>query len=168
MTIVRIAIGGLAITLMAYMSVEQLMLSRVRTQLKQRHGNDYAILALHMGGEPAEVPRLWHMLSLARQYRFSNEYKPQGSGGFTGKRNYLVILVTDKTSVRAYNWSFRQFSLDNHTSVTPIEQIVEGKRELYEFNPDDRLKRRGCWFAGTRFNNPDIRFYSLRPSFPEA
>ena len=150
----------LALLIIGYLTAEQIVIGRIRADLKRAHGDDYAILRMNMGGRPAESPSLARMLMLAHEYRYSDLYLPQGSGGFTGKKNYLVILVSDNTSVQSYDWSVRLFRLDEETSPTRIDDIREQNREIYSYEAPTRKRRNGLWFKGEAFNNPKASFYA--------
>jgi len=153
---------GLAILLIAtYIGVEQAILARIRYDLKRMHDDDYAIIRLHMGGEPMAMPSLLRMLKLFLAYEYSGDYEPQGSGGFTGKKNYLLMMVSNNKVVYNYKWSFRLFRLDRDDPAPwdIIANLPEGTRTLYAFSTSERFRRRGLWFCGEHFNNPSTTFY---------
>ena len=44
----------LALLIIGYLTAEQIVIGRIRADLKRAHGDDYAILRMNMGGRPAE------------------------------------------------------------------------------------------------------------------
>lgn len=157
----RIVVVIAVLVVAGYVAAERVVLLRMSMFLRQRHGNAYALLRANVGGEAVQQPSLWRLLSVAWTYRFSDSYKPQGSGGFTGKANYVALLASDNVMVYSYNWSFRRFGLDDHTTPVPIEQIRESDRRVYRYAPAHREQRWGCWLNSEHFNDPAIRFYPI-------
>lgn len=153
---------GLAV-LVCYFCVEQAMLFKMRKALRSAYGDNYAILSLHMGGEPFEKPVLWRMLRLAYEYRVSDEYLPQGSGGFTGKKFYLTMLLTDNEVVSDAHWSFRGFELEiDRGGVVPwdyIKYLWEETADLYRFTAENRVQRQGLWYKTEGLNHSEVHFY---------
>lgn len=146
----------------AFFIAEEIMCRRISAALHREYGDNYAILRLHMGGVPAEKPSLWRMLNLAYEYRYSGNYEPEGSGNLTGKKNYLLLMLSDNTTVKDANWSFIDFDLDMSDSTAPwdvLDNLPENEADYYRYNPENRIRRRGLWFAGDSFNNPDTHFY---------
>jgi len=160
-----------AVVLAVYVVAEQAMLRRIRSELNNIHPNGYAILGLRTGGEVAEIPNLWRMLSLAYTYRYSGRYLPEGSGGFTGKKNYLLMMVSDNQAIYLHTWSFRMFGLDPDYSRPGRNDIIanlpDDSRWLYQFNAAKRFRRKGLWFCGSHVNHPDLKYY-WRPMSEEA
>ena len=159
--IVIISIAFTAL-LVSYITTEQLMLSQIRSDLKSVYGDDYTILALHMDGDSYKSPSLLKMLGTVYKYKFSNDYEPEGTGGITGKSNYLILLVSDNKTLRTFNWSFKLWKLDyeNYTACEwdIIDNLPLPTRKIYQFNSAHRIKRNGVWFVED-INNEDIRFY---------
>ena len=93
----------------SYLGAERAMLGKMRSDIEASVGQDYAILALHMGGNDFERPSLWEMLKLVFLYEtnLTGEYSPQGSGGYTGKKHYLALLISDNNEITFCEWSFR-------------------------------------------------------------
>ena len=153
-------LGVIAVIIGAsYFIAEQSMFARIRRHLDRIYGNEYAILRINIGGIPVDAPSLLAMLRLAYVYRFSDDYRPQGTGGFTGKKNYLVIMISDNDSVCSYNWSFLRFQLEEHVPPARIIDMPEGDTNHYIYNPEGRVRRRGLLLSGNNFNNPKACFY---------
>jgi hypothetical protein len=146
---------------LAYAMAEHLFVWQIRNVLARRHVEGYAILNLHIGGQPVATPSLWRVLALLCKYECADEFQPRGSGGFTGKRNYLALLVSDNRTISAYNWSFRKFTLDEWPSADcdTIDNLTEAAARLYLVRMDSRIRRRGLWFCGEQFNVDNRAFY---------
>jgi hypothetical protein len=140
--------------------------SEMKSYLSNLYGDTYAVLRMNIGGEPVQTVSAWRMTQLLFEYRYSETYRPQGSGGFTGKKNYLVVLVGDNQSVSAHNWSFRSLGFDRHTTDTPIDTIRSSDQERYSYEEDNRKRINGVWRIGMEFNNPKVRFYPIRKTDP--
>ncbi len=158
--------GTCIILVFIYFGVEMAITAQIRSELKNQYKDDYVILRLHMGGEDFNTPELWKMLWLIYEYNYTDGYEPQGSGGYTGKKYYLTILVSDNKIIRDFYWSFRNFNLDTDSDKdipeTPwdvIENLPKGTAAMYSFNESDRVRRRGLWFSSKNFQNKAIRFY---------
>ena len=167
---VRFAVLSLSFLLVAYIAVEQVMMFNIRKGLEQQYGDNYAILSLHMGGRAAEKPSLFRMLMLVYEYNFTDQFRPEGSGGFTGKKYYLTLLVSNNRIVQSCNWSFRMFKLDFDTATNAwdtIDNLSEKDAVLYGFTERSREKRLGLWFSSDKLNNEKFSYYyrELKSSF---
>ena len=158
----RYAVLGLSFLLVAYIAVEQVMMFNIRKSLEQQYGENYAILRLHMGGRSAEKPSLFRMLMLVYEYNFTGRYQPEGSGGFTGKKCYLTLLVSNNKIIQSCGWSFRMFKLDFDAATNPwdiIDNLSEDDAVLYGFTERSREKRSGLWFSKDNLNSQKVFFY---------
>jgi hypothetical protein len=140
--------------------------SEMKCYLSDLYGDTYAVLRMNIGGEPVQTVSAWRMTQLLFEYRYSETYRPQGSGGFTGKKNYLVVLVGDNVKVSAHNWSFRSLGFDRHTTDAPIDTIRWTDQEAYRYANDKRKRVNGVWRTGVEVNNPKARFYPIRKTDP--
>ena len=141
------------------------MLGKMRSDIEASVGQDYAILALHMGGNDSERPSLWEMLKIVFLYEtnLTGEYSPQGSGGYTGKKHYLALLISDNNEITFCEWSFRNWGLVFDQEETMpwdvIEHLPEADQPLYRYNDAELEKRSGLRCINTHFNDERIRFY---------
>jgi hypothetical protein len=143
------------------LTLQGLLLFCVQNFINDRHEDDYAVIRLNMGGQPAEIPNILKMLKTLHEYETSSEYYPQGSGGYTGKRNHLAILVSDNERVAHYAWTFKRFGLTQHFPSDEIDKILKQDREHYRFDPDHVQSRWGVRYLTDNFNNDDARFYPI-------
>ena len=169
---IRWTISLLILPFVIYLSAEQILLAKIRSDLHRHSGDDYAIIALHIGGENNRAPSLFKMLYWVYEYNFTEDYKPMGTGHFTGKHYYLTALFTDNQNIRDCHWSFRRFGLQFDDDLAPwdvIDHLPPDKASLYRFDAGTRKKRKGLWLVGENFNHQAIRFYyrGTLPDFPE-
>ena len=155
----------------AYFGIEKAIVAKMRSNLDSIYGDNYAILALHMGGKNFSKPSLWQMLTLIHEYNFTDGYEPQGSGHFTGKQYYLTILISNNEVISDCNWSFRMFKLDfgyfdPYANVADvkipwdiIDNLPDSTASFYRFKESGRVKRNGMWFVDEYFNSESISFY---------
>ena len=141
---------------------EKIIVTKMATDLSKKYGNDYGILRLHMGGEPVVEPCGFTFVKLLYEYNFTDDYKPQGSGGFTGKSCYLLMLITDNTKITDCYWSFREFRLVFSVSDLPcdyIKNLTESTAQLYSYGETTRTKRLGMMFCDKKLNDPRLTVY---------
>ena len=156
-----------------YLGAERAMISKIRGDIEASLGNDYAIIALHMGGEDFEHPSLWRMLRQAFIYEanFDGEYTPQGSGGFTGKKHHLALLISDHEKISFGEWSFRDWSLViNEYGISEydiIENLSEADQKLYRHDEGGLRIRAGLNYRNSMFNHEEIRWYYRPVKEPE-
>lgn len=146
----------------AYVVMDQMITAKIRHDLHVAYGDDYAVLAMRMGGAPVREPSLWKFLRLLFDYNCTDRYPPQGSGMFTGKKNYLLMLVGDNKVVRNCHWSFRQWGLVSDPGIQDcdiITNMVPALQPVYRFDPGNRSMRRGIWLTGESFNSDETEFY---------
>ena len=149
----------------SYLGAERAMLGKIRSDIQASVGQDYAILALHMGGNDFKRPSLWEMLKLVFLYEtnLTGEYSPQGSGGYTGKKHYLALLISDNNEITFCEWSFRNWGLVFDQEETRpwdvIDLLSEADQPLYRYNDAELEKRGGLKCINTHFNDEQIRFY---------
>lgn len=147
----------------AYIGVQQAMLSRIQRDLVRSFGTDYAILKLHVNGENRFSPSLLKMLRQAFEYRFLDEYRPEGSDGLTGKKFYLTMLVSDNRRIGTCNWSFRRFRLDVDVDDSPWNLIDIFPRDIapkYRYTTADLIRKQGLRFSARAMDDPEVSFYS--------
>lgn len=148
-----------------YLGAERAMIGKIRGDIEASLGNDYAIIALHMGGEDFEYPSLWRMLRQALIYEanFDGEYTPQGSGGFTGKKHHLALLISDHEKISFSEWSFRNWSLVINEYGTSehdiIENLSEADQKLYRHDVGGLRIRGGLNYRNAMFNHEKIRWF---------
>jgi hypothetical protein len=156
-----------------YLGAERAMISKIRGDIEASLGNDYAIIALHMGGEDFEHPSLWRMLRQAFIYEanFDGEYTPQGSGGFTGKKHHLALLISDHKKISFGEWSFRNWSLViNEYGISEydiIENLSDADQKLYRHDEGGLRIRVGLIYRNSMFNHEKIRWYYRPVKEPE-
>ena len=156
-----------------YLGAEQAMISKIKADIEASLGNDYAIIALHMGGEDFEHPSLWRMLRQALIYEvnLNGEYTPQGSGGFTGKKHHLALLISDHNKISFGEWSFRNWSLViNEYGISEydiIENLSEADQKLYRHDEGGLRIRGGLNYRNSMFNHEEIRWYYRPVKEPE-
>lgn len=162
------------LTAATYLALEQAMLSKIRSDIKATLGDDYAIIALHMEGNDHDRPSLWRMLRRALIYEanFDGEYTPQGSGGFTGKKHHLALLISDHKKISFCEWSFRNWSLVINEYGTPecaiIENLSETDQKLYRHDVGGLRIQRGLNYRNSLFNHEKIRWYNRPVKEPEV
>jgi len=148
-----------------FLGIERAMLREIRGDIEASLGNDYAIIALHMGGEDFEHPSLWRMLRQAFLYEanFNGDYTPQGSGGFTGKKHHLALLISDHKKISFCEWSFRNWSLVINEYGTSeydiIENLSAADQKLYRHDEGGLRIRGGINYRNSMFNHEEVRWY---------
>ena len=156
-----------------YLGMERAMLSKIRGDIEASLGNDYAIIALHMEGKDFEHPSLWRMLGRAFIYEanFNGEYTPQGSGGFTGKKHHLALLISDHEKISFGEWSFRNWGLviDGYGSYDCdiIANLPEADKKFYTYGEGGLRIRGGLNYRNSMFNHEKIRWYYRPVKEPE-
>lgn len=152
-----------------YYFADFLFMGRIRSNITNRYGEDYAILGCHIGGESIDEPHLRQLVIPVLDYNFTDKYKPEGSAGMTGKKYYLTMLISDNQKIVDCHWSFRLLRLVFEEESLPCDFIDNLPKEivpLYSFDDSSRVERRGLWFA-KNCNNEDIKFY-YRPTIQGA
>ena len=158
---VFVALGLFIAVLCVYPVSRFAMMRRIRSELKARFGDDYAIVRIHSGGEPMMRPSLRRILWLAYHYKYSGEYEPMGTGRFTGKQNYLLFLVSDNEHLHTLHWSFREFRLNGDEALVWWDDIRNQRDSLhayYGFDPDERIRIDGIW-CHPQLNSEKTTFY---------
>ena len=172
-TVYRYLFLAAVLVAVSYLGVERAMVSKIRGDIEASLGNDYAIIALHMEGEDFEHPSLWRMLRQALIYEanFNGEYTPQGSGGFTGKKHHLALLISDHKKISFGEWSFRNWSLViNEYGISEydiIENLSEADQKLYRHDEGGLRIRGGLNYRNSMFNHEEIRWYYRPVKEPE-
>lgn len=149
---------------LVYISAERMLISKIKNDIESSFGNEYAVIALHVAGENSQKPSLWRMLKKAMIYELNinGEYTPTGSGGYTGKKHHLAILITNNQEITFGEWSFRNWSLilsDYSSSWDIIENLSESDQELYSYEREDINKRGGISYKDRVLNDNEISFY---------
>ena len=124
-----IAVGVLLLALIA--SLPWIWARRIESavfaELTRRHGQDFAIIAMHVDGEDGE------RLNLYRKLWYHLTTKPDYSARWNPGRIYgsyhLGVLVSDNRSVYRYYWSLREDRLE-----------LEGEARLKALSMDDRQR----------------------------
>jgi hypothetical protein len=158
----RFLLIGIATLAAAYIALEAAVTTSIRKDLERVFGNDYAVLLMHIGGEPVESIRLYKLLYVLYDYNFTDRYPGEGSGNFTGKKHYIIMLVSDNRMLRIPTWSFRKFSMDWRSrpgSDDMIENLFERDVPLYTYTDDTRVKRQGIWYKDEGMNHPALGVY---------
>jgi len=172
-TVYRYLFLAAVLVAVSYLGVERAMVSKIRGDIEASLGNDYAIIALHMEGEDFEHPSLWRMLRQALIYEanFNGEYTPQGSGGFTGKKHHLALLISDHKKISFGEWSFRNWSLViNEYGISEydiIENLSEADQKLYRHDEGGLRIRGGLNYRNSMFNHEKMSFYYRPVKEPE-
>jgi len=160
--LIRCGLIVLIILVASYVLAAWIMNRKIRNDIREEHGDDYAIIALHMGGRPYAKPSLWRMLNVVYDYSHEEKYPPQGTGRYTGKQYYLTMLVSDNDCVRDCYWSFREFGMVFHDTIVPwdiIENLPEETAHLYSYTKESRVRHNGLWYSEEHLNHPNINFY---------
>lgn len=147
-----------------YLVTEKLWISKIKDDIESSLGTNYAILALHVAGENSHRPNLFSMLKKALIYEvnINGEYTPKGSGGYTGKRHHLAVLISDNEKIFMAEWSFRKVGLILGDSFAPwdfIENLPEDDKRLYTFDSADINNREGLNYKDTVLNDEEVSFY---------
>ena len=144
------------------------MLIKIKGNIEESLGNDYAIIALHMEGKDFDQPSLWRMLRQAFLYEtnITGLYTPQGSGGFTGKKHYLALLISDNEKISFGKWSFRnwdlvinQYGISNYDIIDNLS-VVDQK--LYKYEQSEIDVNQGLNYNFRVLNDDQISFYYRR------
>lgn len=158
-----------------YLVAEKLLIGKIKNDIESSLGNNYAILALHAGGENSHRPNLLKMLIKAITYELNinGDYSPLGSGGYTGKNHHLAILISNNEKIFMAEWSFRRLSLILGDFFAPwdfIENLPEEDKNLYTFDLADINNREGLNYKDTVLNDEEVSFYyrPTKPGTPEA
>jgi len=136
---------------------------KIKRDIECHVGDKYAILALHSGGKNFESPSVWQLMKLFFLYKtnITKDYRPSGSGGFTGKNHYIAILITDNIQIHFAEWSFRNLGLvfGDLMPHDKIENLSDADQDLYCFKSSDLEQRRGLIYKASTLNDDGIRFY---------
>lgn len=159
---------------LCYMLVEKVWIGKIKDDIESILGSDYAIIALHIAGEDSHRPNLFRMLKQALIYEMNinGEYTSTGSGGFTGKKHHLAILISDNQRILFGEWSFRYAGLifnDTFSSCDYIENLSATDQNLHSFDAEDITKREGLNYKDGVLNDNKIRFYyrSTKPGISD-
>lgn len=116
-----------ALILGVYLCAERLLLNTIKNDIEGMIGEDYAIIALHTEGEDHHRPSLWRMLRQAIWYELNinGVFTPQGSGGFTGKKHYLALLISNNEKIIFCDWSFRNWGINFESWKTRENDIIK-------------------------------------------
>jgi len=161
----------LAVCLAGPLAVEQLMYAQIRSTLKERLGDDYAILKMHVnGGESLDIDFRHDLMRLIKkvktQYRSWRNREIKGMASAEdmgrcpwprGRKHYVALLVSDNEQIYMYYWSYRRFGL-LEASVDQITVAPRACRYLYLYEPERRVNVKGMWFKALPAN-PNVRFY---------
>ena len=154
-----------ALILGVYLGAERLLLSTIKNGIEETIGEDYAIIALHTEGKNHHRPSLWRMLRQAIWYELNinGEFTPQGSGGFTGKKHYLALLISDNEKIFFCDWSFRNWGINFESWKTRKDDIIKNLTQsdqiLYSYKVSDTEIRNGLKYNPKILNDDRLRFY---------
>ena len=164
----------LTVAFSIYLLAEKVWIGKIKDDIESTLGSDYAIIALHVAGEDSHRPNLLRMLKKALIYELNinGEYTPTGSGGFTGKKHHLAILISDNQRILFGEWSFRNVGLifnDTFSYCDFIENLSAIDQELHSFDAEGINNREGLNYKDEVLNDEEISFYyrTMKPGIPE-
>ena len=115
---------------------------KIRLDLLQWHGNDYAIVSAHVDGQPGLVMNMYRKVpALWRAYRY-----PQGGRDLTriaGIPHHFICQISDGQWLYRYTWSFRAFGLEPDGRPVSIDALPGPAQAIAQYDSTSIRRIRG-------------------------